>query len=107
MLRWANEAVAAAGSERRAASFADGTLGDGLFFAELLDAVRPGCIQRDALTPGTSDDERKANAKYVLSVARKVGCTVFLLWEDVVEAKPKMTFSFAATLMALALSESC
>jgi hypothetical protein len=25
------------------------------------------------------------NAKYVLSVARKMGCAIFLLWEDVVE----------------------
>lgn len=105
ILRWANETVAAAGSARKASSFADAALGDGLLLADLLAAVRPGCIDAANLAAGATDDERKANAKYVLSVARKLGCTLFLLWEDIVEAKPKMMFSFVATLMCLALEE--
>ena len=62
----------------------------GLFFADLLNAVRPGCIKREVLanTPAgrtgsqweedKRHDEKKANAKYVLTVARKLGCAVFL-----------------------------
>lgn len=40
------------------------------------------------------------NAKYVISIARKMGCCIFLLWEDIVEVKPKMILTFIGTLMA-------
>jgi hypothetical protein len=32
-----------------------------------------------------ADDEKKLNATYIISVARKLGCTVFLLPEDIME----------------------
>jgi plastin-1 len=31
------------------------------------------------------DDEKKLNATYIISVARKLGCSVFLLPEDIIE----------------------
>jgi plastin-1 len=34
-----------------------------------------------------ADDEKKLNATYIISVARKLGCSVFLLPEDIVEVK--------------------
>jgi len=117
ILRWANETVAASGSSRKLTSFGDASLGDSLFFADLLNAVRPGSIKREVLanTPAgrtgsqweedKRHDEKKANAKYVLTVARKLGCAVFLTWEDMLECRPKMMFSFCATIMGLALSE--
>lgn len=40
------------------------------------------------------------NAKYVISVARKIGAVVFLTWEDITEVKPKMIMTFVASLMA-------
>ena len=36
------------------------------------------------------DDEKKLNATYIISVARKLGCTVFLLPEDIMEV-PQLT----------------
>jgi hypothetical protein len=32
-----------------------------------------------------AEDEKKMNATYIISVARKLGCTVFLLPEDIME----------------------
>jgi hypothetical protein len=32
-----------------------------------------------------ADDEKQLNATYIISVARKLGCTVFLLPEDIME----------------------
>jgi len=32
-----------------------------------------------------AEDARKLNATYIISVARKLGCTVFLLPEDIME----------------------
>jgi hypothetical protein len=35
------------------------------------------------------DDEKKLNATYIISVARKLGCSVFLLPEDIIEVRAK------------------
>lgn len=36
-----------------------------------------------------SEEDRKLNATYIISVARKLGCSVFLLPEDIMEVKEK------------------
>ena len=47
-----------------------------------------------------SDEACKNNAMYALSAARKVDCTLFLLWEDIVEVKPKMIMTLVGSMMA-------
>lgn len=32
-----------------------------------------------------TDEEKKLNATYIISVARKLGCSIFLLPEDIME----------------------
>lgn len=39
-------------------------------------------------------DEKKLNATYIVSVARKLGCSIFLLPEDIMEVKRKPFKSF-------------
>lgn len=46
------------------------------------------------------------NAKYVISCARKVGATVFLTPEDVIEVKAKMILTFVASLWTAELASS-
>lgn len=41
------------------------------------------------------------NAKYAISLARKFGCCVFLLPEDIVEVKSKLLLTFIGTLMSV------
>ena len=53
-----------------------------------------------AIRQGNSAQDRTLNAKYVISCARKLGCLVFLLHEDIVDVKPKMLLVFVATVMA-------
>ena len=48
--------------------------------------------------------EKHENAKYALSVARKVGATTYALPDDLVEVKPKMVLTVFACLMATALA---
>lgn len=48
-----------------------------------------------------SDEDLELNAKYVISVARKLGATVFCLWEDIKEVKPKMIMTFVGAIAAL------
>lgn len=34
---------------------------------------------------GNADEDKKLNATYLISVARKLGCSIFLLPEDIIE----------------------
>lgn len=42
-----------------------------------------------------------ANAKYAISMARKIGARVYALPEDITEVKPKMVMTVFACLMAM------
>ena len=48
-----------------------------------------------------TEEDTQLNAKYVISVARKLGATVFCVWEDIKEVKPKMIMTFVAAIAAL------
>jgi hypothetical protein len=102
VIKWANDKVGAKG---RMTSFQDADLANSRFLLLLCDSVVPGVVNWDVVTGGDSPEGREQNAKYVLSVARKMGCGVFLLWEDVVEVKPKMLITFVGALMALDASK--
>jgi hypothetical protein len=39
-----------------------------------------------------TDEDKRVNATYIISVARKLGCSVFLLWDDIVEVSIAVCF---------------
>lgn len=111
IVEWANATVHTAAPPRakgslrvrqRMASFNDPSLASGIFLTQLLSAVAPGRVDWSVVSEGTTPAERRNNASYVISVARKLGCTVFLAWEDIVEVKPKMIMTLVASVMVLA-----
>jgi hypothetical protein len=63
----------------------------------LCDAVTPGVVNWEIFQPGETDESKEQNAKYVLSVARKMGCAVFLLWEDVVQVTASLANEMQTT----------
>ncbi|KAJ1985872.1 fimbrin [Dimargaris cristalligena] len=105
MVKWANECVrrnaASNQSSGSITSFKDPSLRSGLFLADVLNGLQPGVVDYSMLTRGVSEEDAKLNAKYAISVARKLGATIFLLPEDIVEVKPKMILTFIGSLMAL------
>lgn len=102
IISWCNE-KAATKSTRRMRSFGDSTLGDSLYFFDLLAAVDPRIIDWKLVTPGRSADDKMLNARYAISTARKLGATIFLLPEDIIECKPKMILTFCAAIMTIEL----
>jgi len=98
---WANKRVAGAGRTTRMESFKDPTLCTGIFFMDLLFAVEPRIINMDFVTAGDTKENQMLNAKYAISVARKLGATIFLLPEDIQEVKPKMIMTFVASIMSV------
>jgi hypothetical protein len=97
LIAWANEKVQ--GKAAPMASFQDKHLSDGTFFLHMLDAVRPEAIDWQEVKEGADDEEKHENATYTINIARKIGCKIFLTWEDIVEVQPKMVM----TLLAAAL----
>ncbi|VVB03757.1 unnamed protein product [Arabis nemorensis] len=107
ILDWANGKVRKNGSKTRMHSFRDKSLSDGIFFLELLSSVQPRAVNWSLVTNGVTDEEKKMNATYVISIARKLGCTIFLLPEDIIEVNQKMMLTLTASIMYWTLKQPC
>ncbi|KAH0908521.1 hypothetical protein HID58_031842 [Brassica napus] len=105
ILEWANAKVRKNGSQTRMFSFRDKSLSDGIFFLELLSSVQPRAVNWSLVTNGVTDEEKKMNATYVISIARKMGCSIFLLPEDITEVNQKMILTLTASIMHWTLKE--
>ncbi|GMY33747.1 fimbrin-2 [Fagus crenata] len=99
ILQWANTKVNNSGSQTRMDSFKDKRLSDGIFFLELLSSVQPRSVNWSLVTKGITDEEKKMNATYIISIARKLGCSIFLLPEDITEVNQKMILTLTASIM--------
>ncbi|KAK6940441.1 Calponin homology domain [Dillenia turbinata] len=106
ILEWANAKVRTSGGQTRMDSFKDKSLSSGIFFLDLLSAVQPRAVNWSLVTKGEKDDERKMNATYIISIARKLGCSIFLLPEDIIEINQKMILTLAASIMYWFLKQS-
>jgi plastin-1 len=70
-----------------------------VFLLNLLKSIEPRAVNASIPTEGATDEEKKKNAKYIISVARKIGAQVLLTWEDIVDVKPKMIMTLVASIM--------
>jgi len=103
IIEWANKKNA--GKGLKITSFHDPSLKDGIFLINLVDAVRPGSVDFSCIEKGKDAKDYLLNAKYAISIARKVGAVVFALPEDIVEVKNKMIMTYIASLMAVSMSQ--
>lgn len=100
IVRWVNKTLAEAGKSAKISSFKDKEISTSLAVLELIDAIQPGSIDYDLIKTGNlSEDDKLENAKYAISMARKIGARVYALPEDLVEVKPKMVMTVFACLM--------
>nr|CAG8484709.1 15177_t:CDS:10 [Entrophospora candida] len=88
LVKWANGTVRRGGKTTKMNSFKDSSLRSGIFLIDLLNGIRPGVVDYGLVTRGTSEDDATLNARYSISIARKIGATIFLLPEDIVEVRP-------------------
>ncbi|KAL3531041.1 hypothetical protein ACH5RR_010363 [Cinchona calisaya] len=99
ILDWANTKVKNSRSNSRLCSFKDKSLSDGIFFLELLSAVNSRAVNWSLVTKGGNEEEKRMNATYIISIARKLGCSIFLLPEDLIEVNQKMILTLTASIM--------
>ncbi|KAM9847205.1 plastin-3 isoform 1-T2 [Aulostomus maculatus] len=100
IVKWVNNTLMDAGKGTKISSFKDKEISSSLAVLELIDAIQPNSINYDLVKTGTlSEDDKLENAKYAISMARKIGARVYALPEDLVEVKPKMVMTVFACLM--------
>uniref|UniRef100_G3R0D0 Plastin-3 n=1 Tax=Gorilla gorilla gorilla TaxID=9595 RepID=G3R0D0_GORGO len=100
IVNWVNRTLSEAGKSTSIQSFKDKTISSSLAVVDLIDAIQPGCINYDLVKSGNlTEDDKHSNAKYAVSMARRIGARVYALPEDLVEVKPKMVMTVFACLM--------
>ena len=100
LIAWGNGLVE---DDLKVKSLKDKKLGNSLYFINIMKTIEPRSINWDIVVTDKEDDESKQNnAKYAISIARKLGATVFLVWEDIAEVKSKLLLTFLASLYDVA-----
>lgn len=101
LVAWANQQVGDKHAPIKALK--DPLLSDGKYLINLLAGIEPRAVNWELVLPGETDDDKKNNAKYAVSIARKLGAVIFCLWEDIVNVNPKQMLIFFATMNEIAI----
>ncbi|XP_038555566.1 plastin-3-like isoform X1 [Micropterus salmoides] len=100
IISWVNKTLVEAGKSSSIKSFKDKTIGTSIPVLDLIDAIQPKSVNFELVHTGSlSDEDKLNNAKYAISMARKIGAKVYALPEDLVEINPKMVMTIFACLM--------
>lgn len=99
IIEWTNNKLKSAGKMSFITSFQDPNISDSRVICDLIDAIKPGSVRYDLLKTENTTENKMDNARYAVSIARKIGARVFALPEDIVEVKQKMVMTIFATLM--------
>ncbi|KAF1818059.1 uncharacterized protein K489DRAFT_135639 [Dissoconium aciculare CBS 342.82] len=104
MVSWANSTAAKGGRGTSIRSFKDSNIASGVFLLDVLNGMKSSYVDYDLVAPGRTDDERHANAKLAISIARKMGATIWLVPEDITSLRTRLIVTFIGSLMATAES---
>jgi len=79
-------------------SLKDKKLCNSLYFINIMKKIEERAINWDIISFDENKEAYENNAKYAISIARKLGATVFLVWEDITEVKSKLLLTFLTSL---------
>lgn len=103
ILKWANAQVAKGGRSSPIRSFKDSSLSSGVYLLDVLNGIKPGYVDYDLVYQGNIGEEEKyANARLAISIARKLGALIWLVPEDINEVRSRLILSFVGSLMSVA-----
>jgi plastin-1 len=94
LLKWANGLV----EEHQISSLKDKSIGDSRFLISLCDKIQPGIVNWEFVTAAETEADRMNNAKYAISIARKMGAIIFCVWDDIEKVNYKMILVFICSL---------
>ncbi|KAJ8059878.1 hypothetical protein OCU04_011506 [Sclerotinia nivalis] len=100
MIKWANNMSQKGGKSSTIRSFKDQSIGSGVFLLDVLNGMKSSYVDYDLVTPGTNEDDAYMNAKLSISIARKMGATIWLVPEDICQVRSRLVVTFIGSLMA-------
>lgn len=96
LLEWVNEC-----SGQAVTSFGDPKFSDGHILIKLAGSIEPRVINPELVLPGETEEEKVLNCKYAISLARKLGAVVFLVYDDILGCNKKMMLIFTCAMFDL------
>ncbi|NXU72837.1 PLSI protein, partial [Oreotrochilus melanogaster] len=106
IIKWVNQTLARANKKTSVTSFKDKSISTSLPVLDLIDAIEPKAVRQEMVKrEDLSYQDKLNNAKYAISVARKIGARIYALPDDLVEVKPKMVMTVFACLMGRGLNK--
>ncbi|KAG6208467.1 Fimbrin, actin-bundling protein [Claviceps purpurea] len=100
MVRWANDMSRKGGRTSSIRSFKDPTIASGIFLLDVLNGMKSSYVDYDLVTAGQTDEDAYMNAKLSISIARKLGATIWLVPEDICQVRSRLVTTFIGSLMA-------
>lgn len=103
MVQWCNStSQKGTGNKAQIRSFKDSSLSTAVPLLDVLSGMKSSYVDYDLVASGRSDDEKYQNAKLAISIARKMGATIWLVPEDITSVKSRLIVTFVGSLMATA-----
>ena len=87
-------------------TFNDKKFKDGRLLIKLAALVNPKVVNWDLVTEGATAEDMQLNAKYSISIARKLGAILFCVWDDITNLNKKMILIFVCALYDLKANAS-
>lgn len=100
IVEWVNGKLKVSGKSSQIRAFNDPAISTAIPVIDLVDSIKAGSVNYAQVLPGDAKEDKLANSKYAISMARKIGAKVYALPEDIAEVKPKMVMTVFACLMA-------
>lgn len=94
MIKWANDMTRKGGRSSSIRTFKDQSIGSGVFLLDVLNGMKASYVDYDLVTPGQTDEQAYANAKLSISIARKLGATIWLVPEDICQVRSRLVTTF-------------
>lgn len=94
MVKWANGMCQQGGKNASIRSFKDASIGTGTYLLDVLNGMKSSYVDYDLVTPGRTDDDAYMNAKLSISIARKMGATIWLVPEDICQVRSRLVTTF-------------
>ena len=87
-------------------AFNDAKFADGILTIKLETQINASVVDYNLVRTGGSEEDKEMNAKYAISIARKLGAVIFLDWHDILERNKKMILLFVCALYELKYNQN-
>jgi len=79
-------------------AFNDSKFADGRLLVRLCATIEPKIINWELVKDTGTEEDICLNCKYAISIARKLGATIFMVWDDIPALNKKMILIFVCSL---------